>query len=251
MANQGYASFLTPAEAIDPTAAQTFMVRMLTGKMATATLVRIISCTNSGGLSPVGFVDVQPLVNQVDGNGVPVPHGVIHNLPYFRLQGGQNAVIIDPQPGDIGMAAFASRDISSVKANRAQANPGSARRFDMADGMYFGGLLNGTPIQYVQFSAAGITITSPTAITLNAPTITANASAGFIVNAPQSTFSAKVTVNGLFTFVAGIVGSAASGAAAVITGTINFIGSLTSNGKNISDSHTHSDPQGGNTGGVN
>lgn len=251
MANQGYASFLAPGEAVDPTAAQTFMVRMLTGKMATATLVEVISCTNSGGLSPVGFVDVQPLVNQVDGNGVPVPHGVIHNLPYFRLQGGANAVIIDPQRGDIGMAAFASRDISSVKANRAQANPGSARRFDMADGMYFGGLLNGAPTQYVQFSAAGITITSPTAITLNAPTITANASTSFTVNAPQSTFSAKVTINGLLTFVAGIVGSAAAGAAAVITGTINFIGALTSNGKNISDSHTHSDPQGGNTGGVN
>lgn len=221
--------------------------------MATSTLVQILSCTNSGGLSPVGFVDVQPLVNQVDGNGVPVPHGVIHNLPYFRLQGGQNAVIIDPQPGDIGMAAFASRDISSVKANRAQANPGSARRFDMADGMYFGGLLNGAPTQYVQFSAAGITITSPTAITLNAPTITANASTSFTVNAPQSTFSAKVTINGLLTFVAGIVGSAAAGAAAVITGTINFVGALTSNGKNISDSHTHTgvQPGSGNTGGVN
>src|SRR3546814_8828800 len=118
-----------------------FLVQTILSRLSTATLVRIVSCTNAGGLSPVGFVDVQPLVNQVDGANNAVPHGVVHNLPYFRLQGGDDAIIIDPKPGDIGMAAFASRDISAVKASKKQSNPGSGRSFDMAAGMYFGGLL--------------------------------------------------------------------------------------------------------------
>ena len=36
--------------------------------------------------------------------------------------------------------------------------------------MYLGGMLNGTPTQYVQFSAAGIKIHSPAAVVLEAPT---------------------------------------------------------------------------------
>ena len=149
----------------------TFIVRQMLANVRTATLVRIIACTNDGGVSPVGFVDVQPLVNQLDGFGNAVPHVTVYRLPYQRIQGGANAVILDPQPGDIGIAVFADRDISSVKATRAQANPGSARMFDMADGMYLGGMLNGTPTQYVQFTDGGISIVSPAKITLSAPVI--------------------------------------------------------------------------------
>jgi phage baseplate assembly protein gpV len=43
--------------------------------------------------------------------------------------------------------------------------------FDYSDGLYLGGLLNGIPEQYIQFGSGGITIVSPTAITLNAPQI--------------------------------------------------------------------------------
>jgi hypothetical protein len=107
-------------------------------------------------------------VNQVDGAGNATPHDVLHHLPYFRLQGGSDAVILDPKVGDIGLAGFASRDISSVKSTKAQANPGSARSFDMADGVYIGGMLNGVPEQYVQFTQGGINIVSPHAVTVNA-----------------------------------------------------------------------------------
>jgi phage baseplate assembly protein gpV len=37
--------------------------------------------------------------------------------------------------------------------------------------MYLGGLLNGNPIQYVQFGSGGVTIVSPDTITLQAPNI--------------------------------------------------------------------------------
>jgi len=113
---------------------------------------------DSDGLAPVGSVDVQPLVNQMDGEGNSFPHGTIFNLPYVRMQGGTNAVICDPVVGDNGIAVICDRDISSVKANKKQANPGSRRRFGLADGIYIGGLLNGTPEQYVRFTTDGMSI---------------------------------------------------------------------------------------------
>lgn len=159
-----------------------FVVQSLLGRMATITLVKVVACTNDGGVSPYGFVNVIPLVNQMTGDRQAVPHGTVYRLPYFRLQGGTNAVILDPKPDDIGLAAFASRDISSVKADPAAAvananagkggaNPGSLRQFSMADGLYFGGFLNGVPEQYVQFNADGITVVSPTKVTIQAPAI--------------------------------------------------------------------------------
>jgi hypothetical protein len=156
-----------------------FVVQQLLSRVATATLVRVVSCTNAGGLAAVGTVDVQPLVNQIAGDGSAWPHGVLHRLPYVRMQGGANAIILDPKPGDLGLVVFASRDISAIKttAGKAQAadpdteglNPGSARQFDMSDGLYVGGLLNGTPEQYVQFNDDGVRIHSPVLVRVTAP----------------------------------------------------------------------------------
>ncbi len=175
-----------------------FVVQQMLGKMQTATLVRIEKCTNAGGLSPVGFVDVTPLVNQLDGQGQPTPHVTIYNMPYFRLQGGGNAVIIDPQKGDIGIAVFASRDISKVKSTKKQANPGSFRKYDFADGLYIGGVLNGTPTQYIQFSQEGVKVFSPAAVTVVAPvvdvqaqTATVTAAAAASVTAPAISLGAS------------------------------------------------------------
>lgn len=191
----GYQGALTPENGFGEFNAQLFLIRQVLAKVNTATLVKVVSVTNNGGVSPVGFVEVQPLVNQLDGNGNAVPHGVVHNLPYFRIQGGANAVIIDPQVGDIGVAVFAQHDISSVKATKAQANPGSFRRFDMADGMYFGGYLNGLPSQYVQFNTSGISVVSPQAVTVQAPQATVTASTSATINTGTATVNATGNVS--------------------------------------------------------
>lgn len=152
-----------------------FAIQQAIAKTQTATLVRIEACTNDGSdTSPVGFVDVTPLVNQLDGLGNPTPHVTVFGLPYLRLQGGASAVILDPVIGDIGVAVFASRDLSNVKTSKGPANPGSARTYDFADGMYLGGMLNGSPTRYIRFGADGITITDPAVITLKAPSIVIN-----------------------------------------------------------------------------
>ena len=149
---------MQPSDTTSDFNAISFMIQQALAVTRTMTLVKVISVTNDGGVSPVGFVDVHPMVNMLDGVGVSSPHGTVFGLPYFRLQGGANAVIIDPQVGDIGVAVIADRDISGVKAAKADANPGSGRRFDFADGVYIGGILNGVPSQYVRFTDSGIVL---------------------------------------------------------------------------------------------
>lgn len=148
-----------------------FLVRQMLNGVRTATLVQVVSVTNAGGVEAVGFVDIQILVQRVDGAGQVIDAGVVHDVPYLRLQGGANAVILDPQVGDIGIALMADRDISAVVATKYQAAPGSNRKHDMADALYLGGVLNGVPQQYVRFAAGGISLVSPTKVTVQAPDI--------------------------------------------------------------------------------
>lgn len=157
-----------------------FVIEQLLSRVATCTLVKVVACTNSGGISSVGTVDVQPVIKMVAADGSTWEHGRLYKLPYMRMQGGANAVILDPVAGDLGLAVFASRDISAAKSTagaaelRGSANgidPGSARQFDMSDGVYIGGLLNATPTQFVRFASGGVTVLSPTKVTIEAPTI--------------------------------------------------------------------------------
>jgi hypothetical protein len=137
-----------------------FVVERVLARTHTMTLVRVEKNTNEpGSLSAIGRVDVLPLVNQLDGNGKAVKHEVVNGLSYFRYQGGRNAIISDPEQGDVGLAIFAERDISAVKRTGGkQSNPGSNRRFDMADGIFIGLCLAESPQQYIRFLPDGIEI---------------------------------------------------------------------------------------------
>lgn len=210
-----------------------FIINSILAKMQTATLVKVIKCTNSGGLSAVGTVDVQVLVNLQTAVGVAITHDIIYGLPYFRIQGGSNAIILDPQPGDIGAAVFCSRDISSVVNAKGFANPGSNRKFDWADGLYFGGMLNGVPTQYVQFTDAGINVVSPTKVTVQAPEIDLDAETLLNITAPLTTISGELVVAGSVTFDSTVGGTGG-------TGDVTFAGDVKGHGGTISlDGHKH------------
>ncbi len=158
-----------PSDAASDYNALTFVINQILGRIRTCVLVKVVTAPyGGGGLAPVGFIDAMPLVNMVDGLGNSMPHGTVYTLPYFRLQGGSTgAVICDPAVGDIGAAIICDRDISSAKQNRGQANPGSWRRFNLADGLYLGGFLNGTPSSYVQFDGLGnMNIVAPSSNTI-------------------------------------------------------------------------------------
>ena len=148
-----------------------FVVGQMIAEMQTVALVEVIGVSNDGGLSPVGTVDVRPLVHQMAGNRTAVPHGIIYKIPYMRLQGGANAIILDPQIGDIGMCGFCSRDSSTVVATRKAALPASLRKYNWSDGLYIGGFLNGTPTQYIRFYDDGIDIVSPTKVRIISPNV--------------------------------------------------------------------------------
>lgn len=166
----GQANGSTDASAFNVTQ---FLISAALSKMQTISVAEVVA-VHGGGVAPTGTVDVKILVNLITGNGTSVPHGVIYGVPFARAQGGTNAVICDPAVGDTGLVAFASRDISSVKTARAQANPASARQFDWADAIYVSGMLNGAPTQYIMFNMSGIEIVSPTALSITAPTVTVN-----------------------------------------------------------------------------
>jgi hypothetical protein len=200
----------SPSSASDEYSALLFVIQQMLSKLAGPTLVRVVACSNSGQVAPPGTVNVQPLVNQMSGNQQPQPHGIVYNLPYLRIQSGGMAIIMDPSIGDVGLACFASRDISAVKAFM-QANPGasvpttnpsSARTFDWADGLYLFGIFGTANIvQYIVSNAAGLNLVSPQQITLQAPTVniltqTLNATATdqMSVTTPLAAFSDQVTV---------------------------------------------------------
>lgn len=172
MSEQGYKGLVSPETSANEYNALLFTIRQLLGKVNTATLVQVKAVSNSGGVEAVGTVDVQPMINQQDATGAAIPHGTLYSLPYMRVQGGANAVIIDPQVDDIGIAIFASHDISAAKSSKGVNNPGSARRFNMADGLYLGGVLNGVPTNYVRFADNVIKIVATSQVNVQAPAVT-------------------------------------------------------------------------------
>lgn len=166
-----------PTSAATPQQMLQFLILQRLLRVQTATMVEI-QAVHGGGLGPTGTVDVLPLVDQVDGAGNAIPHVTLYGRPYVRWAGGENAVILDPQVGDLGLMVFASRDLSAVIKSRNHGPPPSARLFSYADGLYVGGYPNATPTQFIQFlidgsgNPNGITIQSVTGpVTINGVTI--------------------------------------------------------------------------------
>ena len=150
-----------------------FLIKVLQRDMSTAIPV-IITATQAGDTNAAGYVDARPLVAQIDAWGNSLPMAAIHHLPYFRLQSGRAAVVLDPVVGDIGLAVFAQSDCSHVKQGANQTvQPGSWRKFDQSDGFYVGGFLNKSVDTFVRLAQDGsITIKAPGNVTIDAPTVT-------------------------------------------------------------------------------
>lgn len=176
--------FATVNDHAGPFNAERLRILNMMSKLATCQPVEVVAVHAPVGVAPVGFVDVRPLIGQKSADDTITPHGIIPNVPYWRLQGGTNAVIIDPQEGDIGMGHFASRDLTSVKNARAAAGPGSDRMYDMSDCMYSGGVLNAAPTQYILFDNTGITVLSPTAIKVQGQSVDVIATVEASITAP-------------------------------------------------------------------
>lgn len=191
-----------------------------------------------------GLATVRPTASKAYQDGESVAFPLIYAVPvrWPSFNGGQCGFKGPIKPGDNVLVVFAQ-----------QATDGTddQRRFDLNDAYCIPahnattaqGSNNDDTIMY--FGSAYIKLTSAGVMEINAP-------GGCKTIAPTNEFTGTVTIQGLLTFLSGMVGSTASGVSCAISGAIDFIGSLTSNGKNISDSHTHTGvtPGGGTTGGV-
>lgn len=144
------------------------IVQSILSAINTGELVEVTAVDASGD-SPVGFVSVKVLVQRANADGTNVELGEIHNVPYFRLQGGVNAVIIDPTKGDIGFCGFCSRDISIVKRIRDIAPQSNYRVSDIADAVFFGGWSSKTPEQYIWFDGDDVKIKAKATVVIDAP----------------------------------------------------------------------------------
>ena len=153
--NAGYGQ-MTPMDTTEMHNVIRFIVSQMFGTISTVRLVKVTAVHPGAGNPPaMGTVDVQPLVNMIDGNSNATEHKVVNGIPVVRLAAGSNAFVIDPVVGDIGLLLVCDRDISAVKENKDLSNPSSFRKFNMADGIYLGGILGDAPGRYFQFKSDG------------------------------------------------------------------------------------------------
>lgn len=165
-----------------------FAIEIAMAAKMTCTIVKVTKVTNKGEVKAIGRVSVQPLVKMVDGIGQTEDHASVFNLPYVRMAGGAKAVIIDPKVGDIGIVVIADRDISGVKGSKKVSPPGSARKNNIADGIYISTVLADAPTCYIRFTDDDKIVASPdngtSTLTLEAGKFTADISGMKVVVKP-------------------------------------------------------------------
>lgn len=163
-----------PEQTVPGAAQDQYIIENLISKIHTMMPVKILSVTiPDDELAPIGRCEVQPLVQQIDGSNNVYPMGKIINVPYLRVQGGENAIVIDPKVGDVGLCGFCERDISIVKRTGELSAPDTRRRYDINSAVYMFTMMSGTPTQYIHFKSNEIHIKSPTKIVLDAPEVVA------------------------------------------------------------------------------
>lgn len=158
-----------------PYNAQEFHIRNVVLGLVNTAIPVIVTAVECGGAgAAAGYVTVKPLVCQIDGFGNSLDPVELFKVPYSRIQGGIAALVIDPVPGDVGLAVFAKSDCSNVAQEQNKpVQPGSFRKFSMSDGFYIGGFLNRAPSVYIEVKQdRSIVITAAAGVTVNAPTVT-------------------------------------------------------------------------------
>lgn len=168
--------------------AMAFAVRNMIGQFVFIDIVSVVEVTG----------DTLTVISTLHGlttDNIKIDNQPIYDVPYLRLQRGSSAVIMDPVVGDIGLMAVCDRDITNVKATRADSAPNSKRLHSASDAIYLTGIasLNTEPSQYVHFRNDGIDVVSPLVVTVSSPTIELNGDNRVSLNAPQIILNGQVT----------------------------------------------------------
>lgn len=157
-----------PEQTVAGAAQDMYIINNLIANIHTMMPVKILSVTvPSDSLAPIGRCEVLPLVQQIDGSNNVYSMGKIINVPYLRVQGGSNAIVIDPQVGDVGLCGFCERDISIVKRTGELSAPDTRRKYDINSAVYMFTMMSGTPTQYIHFKSSGIDIKTTGDLNIN------------------------------------------------------------------------------------
>lgn len=227
-----------------------FVESILREILNTSALVRVDSCTAPGSGAPAGSVSVTPLVAQTDAQGNKLPMASIPKLPFMRYQAGKAAIIIDPVPGDQGVAVFFKNDSSTVGAGTTEPQrPGSTRSFSQSDGAYIPGVQNQAPTVWIE-------VTQDEKIIIHAPQgVTVETDQNCVVNAGQSvniTAEAECNITAPVINLNGALNSRSydgGNTTATLYGTLNATEDVTAAGISLHN-HTHdgTEPGDGSTG---
>lgn len=191
------------------------------------------------------------------GNLISETLPLLVDVPVVFPRGGGCSITFPVKAGDECLVVFSDRCIDFWWQSGGVQEPVDPRQHDLSDAFAFVGPMSqpnvisnisSTTLQMRTDDGAAYIELDP-----NSHAINLVAPGGVNVTTPLAKFSQAVTISGLLTWAGGMVGSLATGTAAKITGAIQFIGTLTSNGKDISDQHTHNGVQtgSGNSGKVN
>lgn len=157
-----------PEQTVAGAAQDMYIINNLIANIHTMMPVKILSVTvPPDSLAPIGRCEVLPLVQQIDGSNNVYPMGKIINVPYLRVQGGSNAIVIDPQVGDVGLCGFCERDISIVKRTGELSAPDTRRKYDINSAVYMFTMMSGAPTQYIHFKTSGIDIKTTGDLNIN------------------------------------------------------------------------------------
>ena len=160
----GY-GFASLVDADDATAEAQFLIKHQTAQVRTvylAEVVKVYAGDPTADPPTPTTVDIKPVVQQMDAQGKAHSHDVIYGVLAARIHAGSNALLIDPEVGDVGVVHVSDRDISKVVANGGKESaPGSLRRHAMEDGVFHGGVFTKQAKNLIDLRGGNISITTP------------------------------------------------------------------------------------------
>lgn len=229
-----------------------FVIRSIVcGLVNTAIPVRVDKVERPAEGGGAGYLSATPLIKMRSAKGDALDVVSIPKLRWFRLQHGTAAIIVDPKPGDIGLAVFAQQDVSALNGGSEPIQPGSFRCYSISDGFYFGGFWGQKPTTFIRIEDNGqVTVTAPQSVVVNSIDVTVNASGSTKIDSPSvtitgdTTIEKTLTVRGLISGTGGMTVSGGSGAS--VTGNLSTTGDVTAGGISLQN-HVHDCPQGGTT----
>lgn len=206
----------------------------------TAAIVSVDQCNAPGPGGPAGVVSATPMVCQTDAQGRAIDMPSIPRMRFFRQQAGVAALIIDPVPGDKGVAVFCKSDSSRVKPGvSGQQVPASFRSYDLADGVYLGGTDNQPPKVYIE-------IKQDETVVIHAPRgvrVETGDSGEIVLDSPITRVTGNLTATGARGRNVSI-GNARRPVALKLYGHMDSTGDITAEGVSVA-THTHGGVQRG------